>query len=75
MNELLETRLLTLLSDASQEVTNKEMQSAYGNFIEHVEIFCNSGDKQTVFRILNLTCIELAALESFIRYGQGEKRA
>jgi hypothetical protein len=36
MNELLKTELLILLSDASQEVTNVEMQSAYGNFVEHV---------------------------------------
>lgn len=49
------------------------MQSAYGNFVEHVEMASNSGDKQTVFRILNLTRIELATLESFLRYGQGEK--
>ncbi|MDH6356544.1 hypothetical protein M2135_000401 [Parabacteroides sp. PF5-9] len=38
MNELFKTRLISLLFEPSLRVINKEMRSAYGNFIE--QIFC-----------------------------------
>lgn len=33
MNDLLQTRIFGLLSETSQEITNEEMQNAYGEFI------------------------------------------
>lgn len=33
MDELLNMRLFTLLSEPSHEVTNREMQNAYGDFV------------------------------------------
>ena len=38
MNDLLQTRLFRLLSGTSQEVTNEEMQEAYGEFLEHIKM-------------------------------------
>lgn len=37
MNELLKTRLFSQLSESSQ-VTNEEVQNAYGSFMEQLEI-------------------------------------
>jgi hypothetical protein len=74
MNELLKMRFFELLAEPSQEVTNEEMQKAYGHFVEQVNVVSNSKDKTFVFRVLNITRIELAALEPFYRYEQGEKR-
>lgn len=73
MNDLLHTRLFSLLSEPSQ-VTNEEIQSAYGNFMEQVGTVSQSEqDYSEVFRVLNTTRIELAFIESLHRYGQGEK--
>jgi hypothetical protein len=72
MNDLLNTRLFSLLSEPSQEVTNEEMQNAYGDFVEHVKAVSDSGNNTTALRTLNVTRIELAALEPFHRYEQGE---
>nr|WP_282918734.1 hypothetical protein [Porphyromonas macacae] len=73
MNDLLRVKLIGLLSDASQ-VTNKEMQIAYEDFVEQVSTLSQSEtDYPKVFRILNYTRIELDSLESSSLYGQGEK--
>jgi hypothetical protein len=72
MNELLKTRLFSLLAEPSQ-VTNEEMQNAYGNFIQHVKAVCSEKDYIIIYRNLSNTRIELSALESLNRYGQGEK--
>ena len=37
MNELLKMKFFELLSKTSQEVTNTEMQDAYGEFVKHIE--------------------------------------
>jgi len=74
MNEILNTRLLTLLSESSQGVTNEEMQNAYGCFMEQVGIVSQSElDYSEIFRMLNITRIEIAFIESFYLYEQGEK--
>ncbi|MFT4222577.1 hypothetical protein [Dysgonomonas sp.] len=74
MNDLLKTKMFGLLSEPSQTSTNEEMQSAYGNFMEQVETVSQSGqDYSEIFRMLNITRIELAFLKSLYRYGQGEK--
>jgi hypothetical protein len=72
MNDLLKTRLFGLLFEPSQEVTNEEMSNAYGKFMEKVKAV-GSSDNATAMRTLNVTRIELAALEPFHRYEQGEK--
>ncbi len=72
MNELFKTKLFCLLSESSQ-VTNEEMQSAYGNFIQHVKAVSSKNDYATIYRSLSNTRIELSALEPLNRYEQGEK--
>lgn len=75
MNDLLNTRLFGLLTEPSQEVTNDEMQEAYGEFIEQIRTVSNGNDYSTTYRILAATRIEIASLETAPLYGQGEKCA
>jgi len=73
MNDLLKTKLFRLLTDTSQ-VTNEEMQSAYGCFIEQVEIISQSEQNYSdSYRMLNNTRIELVFLQSLYRYEQEKK--
>lgn len=73
MNVLLKTRLFSIMSESSQ-VTNEEIQNAYGSFMEQVEIVSQSEkDNLKIFQMLNITRIELLFLESLNRYEQGEK--
>jgi hypothetical protein len=56
------------------EVTNEEMENAYGCFMEQVRIVSQSEqDYSEVFRMLNITRIEMVATETIYRYGQGGK--
>lgn len=74
MNELLRERLISLLVDTSQKVANEEMQSAYGCFMEQVNKVSQSEKTYSeIFRMLNITRIELVFIETLYRYGQGEK--
>lgn len=74
MNELLEERLFYLLSEPSQDVTNEEIQNAYGCFMKQIKAVSQSeNDCSEIFRMLNLTRIEFDSLESSPLYGQGEK--
>ncbi len=73
MNDVLHMRIFSLLANPSQTVTNEEMQNAYAQFTVHMEAVSNSDDKQTIFRSLNLTRIEVAHLQTVYRYEQGEK--
>lgn len=74
MNELLKERLFNLLSESSQEVTNEEIQNAYGCFMEQVKTVSQSEqDYSEVFRMLNITRVELVSLKPLYRHGQGEK--
>ena len=75
MNDLLQTRIFRLLSETSQEVTNQEMQNAYGEFVEQIRIVGDGNDYSTIYRILTATRIEIASLETAPLYGQGEKCA
>lgn len=73
MNELLKTRLFSLLSETSQVATH-EMKNAYENFLTEVETLNQpETDYSKVFRLLNLTRIELMSLSKQIRYEQGKK--
>jgi len=74
MNDLLETRMFSLLSEPSQEVTNQEMENAYGCFTEHMKTISQSEtDYSEVYRTLNDTRIELVFLQSLYWYEQGKK--
>lgn len=75
MNDLLRTRFFILLADTSQEVINTEMKDAYEEFVKHIVTISNSEDYAHVFRMLNLTRIEIAPLKGLYQYGQGEKCA
>ena len=75
MNDLLQMRIFGLLSKASQEVTDEEMQDSYGEFVEQIKTVSNKNDYLTTYRILVATRIEIASLETAPLYGQGEKCA
>ena len=58
MNDLIKMRIFELLSEASQEVTNDELQSAYGELLEHIR--CVRETQQTLvyfyqYKIMNKT--------------------
>lgn len=73
MNELVKEKLFRVLSEPSQ-VTNEEIQNAYGCFMKRVETLSQSeNDYSKIFRELNNTRIELISIESLYRYEQGEK--
>ena len=63
------------MSEPSQTVLTNEMENAYGQFMEHMKEACSSGDNTAIYRCLNITRIEFAALQSLHQYGQGEKCA
>ncbi|MDR2036481.1 MAG: hypothetical protein LBQ60_01010 [Bacteroidales bacterium] len=74
MNDLLKTRLFSLLSEPSQTSTNEEIQNAYGCFMEQVKTVSQSQtDYSETYRMLNDTRIELVFIESLHRYEQGGK--
>lgn len=73
MNDLLDTEFFGLLTDSSQNVTNEEMQNAYAQFTVHMEAVSNSDDKQTIFRTLNLSRIEMVHLQTAFQYEQEKK--
>lgn len=51
MNDLIKMRIFELLSEASQEVTNDELQNAYGELLEHIR--CVSRNKKFDCNLLN----------------------
>ncbi len=73
MNDVLNTSFFSLLAEPSQEVTNKEMQNAYAQFIVHMEAVSNSDDYANIFRTLNRTRIEMTHLQTVSRHEQGGK--
>lgn len=75
MNDLLRTRFFILLADTSQKVINTEMQDAYEDFVKQLVTISNSEDYAHIFRMLNLTHIEIAPLKGVYQDGQGEKCA
>lgn len=76
MENLVNMRLFSLLANSSQEVTNEEMQNAYGDFVVQVTALDRfAPNPSEVFRTLNNTRIELVFLQSLDRYGQGKKCA
>ena len=75
MNDLLKMRFFTLLADTSTEVINVEMKDAYEEFVKQIVTISNSEDYVYIFRMLNLTRIEIAPLKELYLYGQGGKYA
>lgn len=75
MNDFTKARIFGLLSESSQEVTNQEMQEAYGEFVEQIRTVSNGNDYSTTYRLLAATRIEIASLETIPLYGQGGKCA
>ncbi|WP_348524229.1 hypothetical protein [Parabacteroides sp. PH5-8] len=75
MNELLKTKLFNLLVEPSQESANQEMKSAYESFMEQLRKIVSQPetDYSEVFRMLNITRIELVSIKTLHQYGQGEK--
>ena len=74
MEKELKSELFGLLSESSQEVTNKEMENAYGCFMEQVEAVSKSENTYPeIYRMLNNTRIELVFLQSLYRYEQEKK--
>ena len=51
------------------------MQDAYENFVKQIVTISNSEDYTHIFRMLNLTRIEIAPLKGCIRMGWGGKYA
>lgn len=73
MNDLLRERLISLLSGPTQ-VTNKEMQTAYGCFMEQLRRVSKSEqDYSEIFQMLNITRVELVFIKTLYRHEQGEK--
>lgn len=74
MNDLSQTGLFSLLAEPSQEVTNEEIKNAYGCFMEHIRLVSQSENNHSeTFRMLNISRIELAYLQTVFRYEQGKK--
>ena len=60
MNVLLNMRMFGLFSETSQEVTNNEMQEAYGEFVEQIRTISNGNDNTTTIRFLPPTRNDIA---------------
>lgn len=76
MNDLCKSELFRLLSEPSQTVTNVEIQSAYECFIRKIVTLNHSeNNNHEVYRMLNITRVELIGLELLYQYEQGEKCA
>lgn len=76
MNDLCKSELIRLLSESSQTVTNIEMQNAYESFIRKIITQNHSENNyHEVYRMLNITRIELIGLELLYQYEQGKKCA
>lgn len=74
MNEPFKTKFFVLMNENSQEITNEEMQCAYGKFITHIDTINQVGnDFTSIIRRLNIARIELASLLKQIQYEKGEK--
>ena len=76
MNDLIKTEFFSLVTEKSQEVTNEQMQRAYGKFIAHIDTLSQvRNDYTSIIRKLNITRIELVSLLKQNQYEQGKKCA
>lgn len=76
MNDLIKTEFFSLVTEISNEITNEQMQRAYGKFIVHIDTISQVGNDLTgIIRKLNLTRIELLSLLKQNQYEQEKKCA
>jgi translation initiation factor 1 (eIF-1/SUI1) len=74
MNDLIKTEFFVLMNEKLQEITNEEMQRAYGKFITLIDTISQVGNDLTgIIRKLNITRIELLFLSTQNQYEQGKK--
>ena len=73
MDDSIKTRLFSILEKVSEQVTNLEMQDAYGDLIKQMKITSQSESNTDVFRMLNIIRIEYESLQTLYRYEQGKK--
>lgn len=73
MDDSIKTRLFSILEKVSEQVTNLEMQDAYGDLIKQMKIISQSESNTDVFRMLNIIRIEYESLQTLYRYEQGGK--
>jgi hypothetical protein len=67
MDEFVNMGFFSLLSESSQKVSNEEMRSAYGNFMEQLRTVSQSEQNYSeIFRMLNITRVELVFLKSLL---------
>lgn len=61
---ILKSEIINLLINNREQVSNIEMESAYDRFVEEVRALNQpESDFQTVYRVLNLTRIELVSYQ------------
>ncbi len=73
MDRIIDTKLFSLLTETSP-VTNEQIENAYGCFTEHMrKVSQSENDFIEIFRMLNITRIELVFRQSLYRYEEGEK--
>ncbi len=73
MDDSIKTRLFSILEKASEQVTNLEIQDAYGDLIKQMKIISQSESNTDVFRMLNIIRIEYESSQTLYRYEQGKK--
>jgi len=74
MDDLLQMKLFSLLSESSQKVTNEQIRIAYGCFMEQIRTVSQSEQNYPeIYRMLDNTRIELVFIESLYQYGQEKK--
>ncbi len=68
VSELTRTKMFTILSDSSQNVSLDEMKLVYQDFVENTISICASNKYMDIFRALNLIHIEITVMK------KGEKK-
>lgn len=72
MNDLQKTELFNLMNENSKEITNEQIQCAYGKFIAYIDTISQvRNDYANIIRKLNITRIELESLFKQFQYEQG----
>ncbi len=75
MNDLSKTRIIILLTDSSQKVTDTEMQDAYDEFIRCIATIGSSKDNSNIFRMINITRIKIEPLKELYKKRKKKKCA
>lgn len=70
MKDLVKTEFFSLQIEHTQEITNQQIQCAYGKFIAHIDILSQENDLISIVRKLNITHAELVFLSAPIQHEQ-----